>query len=416
MRRILLAAAIVVSGACRPGVPGAPPEEYLYVWAGDSAGQASDFLAVIDASPRSAHYGRVVASLPAGMAGTHPHHTEGELGASRHLLANGFGAGRTWLYDLSTPRAPKILTSFGDIAGLSHPHSFIRLADGTVLATFQYRADSTAPAHVHGATSTGGARETGGIVHMDERGAVIRSGSAVDPAVPRRAIFPYAVLPIPAIDRALSTSTDMNGKNIQATGEWVQLWRLSDLTLLKSFTLPPGPRGDEHLYSGEPRLLSDGRSAYVHTFHCGLYLVRGLDGDQPAARFVTAFEGKNCGIPLLAGRYWIQTVPQAHALVTLDISDPERPRTVSTLTLGDDEMPHWVAMDRTGRRIALNSAGRGTSNRLFLINFDPATGALSLDERFRDAGAQRAGVRFTSRDWPHGFRGTAVPHGTVFSR
>jgi hypothetical protein len=112
--------------------------EYLFAWAGDSAGKASDFLAVIDATPSSPQYGSVVTSLPTGMAGTHPHHTEVEPAGNGHLLANGFHAGRTWLYDLSAPREPKILTSFGDVAGFSHPHSYTRLANGHVLATFQY--------------------------------------------------------------------------------------------------------------------------------------------------------------------------------------------------------------------------------------------------------------------------------------
>ena len=424
MRRCLTATIVVSCAACAHE---APPSagEYLFVWAGDSAGAASDFLGVIDASPSSATYGSVIASLPTGVAGTHPHHTEAVLAANHHLLANGFHAGRTWLFDLSTPRTPKILTSFGDLGGLSHPHTYVRLPNGNVLATFQYdqsKADSVAPAssnaasHMHDAMTSSGEHTTGGLVEMDERGTVIRTAAARDSAIPDRYIYPYSVLPIPAVDRALSTTTDMDEANKKATSQWVQLWRLSDLTLLKTISLPPGPRGDEQQFTGEPLLLSDGRSAYIHTFNCGLYLVRGLDGDEPRATFVKAFEGKNCGVPLITGHYWLQTVPDTHALVSLDISDPEHPREVATLELGDDEQPHWIAIDNTGRRIALNSAGAGTGNRLFMINFDPARGALTLDARFRDAGAERPGVSFTRKTWPHGFTGTAIPHGTVFSQ
>ena len=189
---------------------------------------------------------------------------------------------------------------------------------------------------------------------------MIRSGAA--PRTPRfadRQIYPVRVLPIAALDRAVSTTTDMDEANQQATSEWVQLWRLSDLTLLRSIALKPGPRGDEHRFSGEPRLLPDGKSVYIHTFNCGLYLVRGVDGDQPTSTFVKAFEGKNCGVPVLTGHYWLQTVPDAHALVALDIADPEHPREVSSVKLGDDEQPHWIAIDRTGRRVVLNSAGSG---------------------------------------------------------
>lgn len=64
----------------------------------------------------------------------------------------------------------------------------------------------------------------------------------------------------------------------------------------------------------------------------------------------------------------------------------------------------------------LNSSGGGEGNRLFVIDFNPTNGALALDERFRDAGSDRPGIRLTGKTWPHGFTGKAVPHGTVFSR
>jgi hypothetical protein len=420
MRRCLTFAAFSLCAACQRDVP-APPEDYLFVWAGDSANAASDFLAVIDASPSSPTYGSVVASLPTGVAGTHPHHTEAVLAANHHLLANGFHAGRTWLYDLSAPRAPKILTSFGDVGGFSHPHTYVRLPNGNVLATFQYQAGAaSAPGAMampgRGAKPEPNANITGGLVEMDERGSVIRARTASDPAIADRYIYPYSVLPIPPLDRALSTTTDMDEGNRKATSQWVQLWRLSDLTLLETIALPPGPRGDEQEFTGEPFLLPDGKSAYVHTFNCGLYLVRGLDGTEPNAKFVRAFDGKNCGVPLLLGHYWLQTVPETHSLVSLDVTDPEHPRDVAIVKLGDDEQPHWIAVDPTGRRIVLNSAGAGVGDRLFVVDFDPASGALKLDDRFRDAGATRPGVSFKQRAWPHGFTGTAIPHGSVFSR
>ena len=414
VRQLLLAMLIALCGA----YPHASGGSYLFMWAGDAAGKASDFLAVIDASPASPRYGAVIASLATGTAGTHPHHTEHEMPANGHLLANGFHAGRTWLFDLSNPLTPRIITSFGDVAGFSHPHSFIRLANGRVLATFQYRAQPGAKPGGSGHDTTRHAvdRSTGGLVEMDERGRPIRSSSASDPAIKDRRIYPYSVLPMPAFDLAVSTTTDMDEANKAATSEWVQFWQLSQLKLRRSIALPPGPRGDEHQFTGEPRLLPDGKSVYIHTFNCGLYLLRDVERPEPKASFVTAFKGKNCGVPVLTGQYWIQTVPDAHAVVALDITNPERPREVSTLAVGEDEEPHWISIDSTGRRIVLNSSGSGTGNRLFIIDFDPANGRLSFDERFRDEGSSRPGLRLTGRAWPHGFTGTPVPHGTVFSR
>jgi hypothetical protein len=43
-------------------------------------------------------------------------------------------------------------------------------------------------------------------------------------------------------------------------GRSVQVWRLSDLVLLHTVLLPPGPRGNEHQHPAEVRLLGDGKS------------------------------------------------------------------------------------------------------------------------------------------------------------
>ncbi len=413
----LLASALVLVVVPRIAVGQA---SYLFVWAGGAG--ASDFVATIDANPASRTYGRVLASIPTGTMGM-PHHTEHELSADGHLLANDFPAGRTWLFDLNNPLKPRIITSFGDVAGYSHPHSFIRLANGNVLTTFQYRADTTTRREMRsGAAGMHGMKDpashvTGGLVEMTEQGKPLLTASAVDASIRDRYIYPYSVLPMPAIDRAVSTTTDMNLGDTTATSQWIQIWRLSDLKLLRTFALPSGPKthsGYANEYTGEPRLLADGHSVYIHTFNCGLYLLRDVGSQRPLATFVHLFDGDECGVPIATSHYWIQPVPADHGLVALDISDPEHPREVSRLSVGADEQPHWIAIDRSGKRIVLNSAGKG--KRIFVINFDPRTGRLTLDDRFRDAGSKQAGISLTGANWPRGFKGDIVPHGAVFSR
>ena len=121
-------------------------------------------------------------------------------------------------------------------------------------------------------------------------------------------------------------------------------------------------------------------------------------------------------MPILTGHYWLAGVPAEHAVIVLDVADPEHPREVSRVSVGDNEEPHWMAIDRTGRRVVVNSGGYVASNRLFVMNFNPDNGQLIMDERFRDAGGTQAGVNLSARTWPHGFTGSAAPHGTVFSR
>ena len=157
---------------------------------------------------------------------------------------------------------------------------------------------------------------------MSGRPGVIRSGSAADSSIPGKFVSPYSVLALPAADRAVSTTTDMDEADTSQTAEWIQFWRLSDLKLMKSIALKPGPGGHENELTGEPHLLADGKSIYIHTFSCGLYLVRGADGPIPGATFVHGFPGHGCGVPIVTGHFWLQTLGSEHSLVAMDITRP----------------------------------------------------------------------------------------------
>jgi hypothetical protein len=52
--------------------------------------------------------------------------------------------------------------------------------------------------------------------------------------------------------------------------------------------------------------------------------------------------------------------------------------------------------------------------RVRRVRLDDQTGALSVEEPFRDPGSDRPGVSFERREWPHGAAGAATPHGAVF--
>jgi hypothetical protein len=55
-------------------------------------------------------------------------------------------------------------------------------------------------------------------------------------------------------------------------------------------------------------------------------------------------------------------------------------------------------------------------HRVVIARFDPATGQLALDERFREEGATEPGFRMDNKTWPHGGTAKGIPHGAVFSR
>ena len=403
-----LVSALLVSAPARSFAQADRPAPFLYVWAGDADTLDSDFLAVIDVRPGSRTYARVLSTVPVGARATGPHHTEHQLEHDRVLFANGFGAGRTFRFDLSRPNQPKLLGSFTELGGFSFPHSFVQLANGHLLATFQGRGATNVP--------------PGGLVELDRQGRLVRATSASAEAIDSLQLRPYSLAVLPAIDRVVSTSTDM----LADFGAHVQVWRLSDLALLQTIELPKtkatdghlhdasakAKGEDHHLFPGEPRVLSDGRTVLLATFTCGFYRVTAIDGATPRIDFLRAFGGENCAVPVLVGSLWIQTVPDEHALVTLDVSDPTHPREISRVAFDSTFAPHWLALDEGGSRLVVNDGRR----RVYLVSFDQRTGALAIDHSFRDAGSATGGVSFTRARWPHGASGDAVPHGSVFAR
>lgn len=168
---------------------------YIFVWSGDAAHKSSDFLAVVDTERSSATYARIVATLPVDVTGTMPHHTEYEFPQGNVLFANGWMGNRTFLFDLNRPLQPRLIGQFQDRSGYTFAHSFVRLPNRHVLATFQSHGEGYAPG--------------GGLVELDETGAVVRAGSAIDSTVDKDLIWPYSLVALPQADRVVSTSTPM---------------------------------------------------------------------------------------------------------------------------------------------------------------------------------------------------------------
>ena len=399
---VLIAATGVLTAPSRPAPTPGASSNYLYLGASSADSSGPDFLAVYDVRerPSADRYGRLIATLPVPGRGNVTHHIEHDMPADRQLFANGYGSGQSFIFDLSNPSAPRLVQQFGEVRGLMHPHSFWRLPNGNVLATFQMQHDSLGAA-------------PGGLVELTPRGEPVRSASADRAGVDRR-IRPYSAAILPAIDRVVVTTTDMANAD---TTRAVQFWRLSDLSLQQTIELPNGPRGDEAYRSAEPRVLSDGQTVMVSTFNCGLYLLDGITSATPSARLVASFPRKartSCAVPIVAGKYYLITVPAWSAVVSLDVSDPMHPREVSRLTLGSDDVPHWIGIEPNRRRVVITGY-RAMRTRVMVARFDSTSGKLTLDERFRAAGSTEPGLRMEGIEWPHGGSGAAVPHGAVFS-
>ncbi len=419
----LLALVTACSAADRPETRTRAPADsgsYLFVWTGDGdhammAGghrpdtaaapdtvEHTDFLAVIDIDTASATYAQVVATVPTGTTGSMPHHIELEMPTGgRALFASAYTAGRAYLLDLANPKQPRIKGVIDSVPGLRTPHSFVRLADGNVLATMQF-GDERAKGR------------PGGLALFSPEGRVVRSESAADPKMPGAAIRTYALDVAPSTDRVITTSSPMD---TERSADVVQLWRLSDLALLRTIPMPRPATDTMWHYPFELRFLSDGKTAFMNTYYCAFYVLSGLDGETPAIERALALDFpryNGCGVPLLIGHWWIMPVNEAHEFLVLDISDPRHPRLASSLASDSTFSPHWLSREPGGKRLVATSEGPGPSVRL--LQFDSTSGRLTWDERFRDRVGGPLGVSFARTTWPHGAAGRAVPHGAVFSR
>ncbi|MER3546529.1 MAG: hypothetical protein C4338_02570, partial [Rhodanobacteraceae bacterium] len=262
----------------------------------------------------------------------------------------------------------------------------VHLPNGDTLATFQY--------------SGGFNHAAGGLVEFNAQGKVVKTAAAA--ASGHSDIRPYSLAIVPKLDRIVTSSADMMGAQVSHVA---QVWRLSDLKLIKTMQLPSPSYWyyDTAADSSEPRVLADGTTVLVPTFNCGLFLVRNLAGDDPALQHVYDFGYRTCEVPVVVGNFMVEAAQSGHAIVSLDVGDPEHPHEVSRILLPSDEYPHWLALEPGGDRLAITGYG-ALDTKVRFATIDRATGKLTLAPDMLD---------FT-RAWPDGWNGSAIPHGAVF--
>ncbi len=378
---------------------------YLFVWAMEAShphaadtamtpadisarrerlGLGKDFLAVFDVGGGPS-FGELVAMLPVGEA-VMAHHTNYAEPPNGLLYANDWLGNSTYVFDLRDPVHPRLARKFGSIGASGYPHSFVYLSNGNMLATFQY--------------SGGFNHAAGGLVEFDPQGRVVRTASALVPGNP--GIRPYSLAIDEKLNRVVTGSADMMGAQ---PSHVAQVWRLSDLKLIKTLPLPPQPWFyDTAADSSEPRLLADGKTVVVPTFNCGLLLVQNLAGDNPSLQYVYDFGYRTCEVPVVVGNFLVETMQSGHAIASLDMHDPEHPHEVSRILLPPDEYPHWLALEPGGDRLVITGYG-ALDTKVRFATIDRRTGKLALEPDV---------INFT-RAWPDGWKGSAIPHGAVFS-
>ncbi|WP_020180465.1 selenium-binding protein SBP56-related protein [Methylopila sp. M107] len=366
-----LAAAAAAAAALTLSQP-AQAEDTLYVWAGDKAHKAADFFAVVDFDKGSPTYGKILSyaplpkSLPSaivtsnGSIGNEPHHVG--ISADKKTLAGGGllsvlrVQNSNFFWDISNPRAPKFLKANTLPVVASIADAYVPKKEGGFFTTFMGGAGGAAP---------------GRVVEYDANNNV----KGLWPLVPPLDGFnPHGI----AIDeeRNLLLTSDFvcplqtlnlvpgvaNG-HVHARGS-VRVWDLSRRKITK--TIPVGDPNhaagtiDLQLVPKDPKL----RAFTAGVFDEKLYLIEPGAGTAQPVFDLSTF--KLPGAPevwphLIAidktGKRLALTLNYKGLdgkVVWFNIEDPEHPKVINVVDLGQNSGPHYIIFSPTEDRLIVS--------------------------------------------------------------
>lgn len=359
LRRLGAMAVLLVSTGYGParadagGVRHARKEKTLYVWAGDQARLAPDFLAVIDFDEDSPTYGAVLKTVPLPAPGNlrnEPHHCH--LSADKDILACGGllsllqGQNGMFFFDVSDARNPVYVGSTRS-PNSAITDDFLPLPNGGFLVTDMGSASGGAP---------------GRVVELDRDMTVV---AEYPESPPTDGFNPHGISA--RLDRDelvtsdfLNPVTTLGSAGIELRGS-LRFWKLATREL--TLTVPiPGALGtmDVKLIPRDPH----GRAVTAEMFSGFVYTVDPTDRSVTLAfdceTIVPHVETTVSGgmVQILAMPHWgdrlIFASFQAGQIGMLDISDPGRFAQQSVVSLGADAGPHNIALTDDDTRLVVS--------------------------------------------------------------
>jgi WD40 repeat protein len=321
---------------------------YLFICAGDQARTAPDFLAVIDFDEKSSGYGRVVATAPVvgpNATGNEFHHiglsADGKTVACGGLLSVLKGQDEVFFFDVSNPRAPKFRSSANPpLSAITD--DFHALPNGGFLVTMMGGAQGHAP---------------GRLAEFDGALNLVKEY----PENPPTDDFnPHGISVRPEINLMVTSdficpSTTLNavpgGLDVRGS---VRVWDLSRREILRTIEIPnAGGTIDVKLIPGD----HGARGFTAGMLNDQLYLI---DSTQGTARAVFDFSNiAKGGWPQLIqitrdGKRLFISMNQAGKVAMFDIANPEEPRLLSVLDLGQNAGPHYVKLTPDEKRLVVS--------------------------------------------------------------
>jgi selenium binding protein SBP56 len=326
----------------------------LYVWAGDQARVAPDFLAVIDFDEESKTYGKVMRTVPVpppGNISNEAHHCH--LSADKKILGCGGllsllrGQNGIFFFDVSEARHPKFLFSASTSLS-SITDDFLPLEDGGFLITQM-------------GSAAGG--EPGRVAEFNKR--LQRVGEwPVHP--PQDGFNPHGISARPELNLMVTSDFMMPASSLNIVpGDpllrgAIRVWNLEERKIVRTIQLPDAiGTMDVKLIPGDPH-----RRAFTTGMFDGfVYLVNTTDGTA-----MTVFDCENIvphvEVPVRGGMTQLLAMPksgdrllfasfQAGQVGMLDVSDPEAPFQTGIVNLGLDAGPHAIALTDDDKRLVV---------------------------------------------------------------
>lgn len=316
----------------------------LYIWAGDQARIAPDFVAVIDFDESSKTYGKVIKTVSVPTSGNEPHHmhliADGRVLACGGLLSLLKGQDGIFFFDVSDARNPTYIKSTS--APLSAiTDDFLSLDSGGFLVTQMGSNTGDAP---------------GRIAEFDKDLNLIHEWPDSPPA---DGFNPHGISARSEINlmvtsdfiNPISTLNAFPGPP-ELRGS-IRVWDMQARTIVRTVTIPSAiGTMDVKLIPGDPQKraitagMFDGLFYLVDT-QAGTYkpvfdaaTVTGAPMSMPQVFAVTS-DGTRLIFPLLS----------TGQIVMLDISDPDRPFVLDVVNLGPGSQTHDIELTEDNKRL-----------------------------------------------------------------
>jgi len=331
------------------------PAKTLYVWAGDQARTAPDFLAVVDFDEDSPRYGKVIRTVPVpgpGGSGNEPHHCH--LSADKNILACGGllallrGQNSIFFFDVSDARRPRFMFSTsGTLSNITD--DFLPLKDGGFLVTQM-------------GSHTGGT--PGRVAEFDKDLHLVGEWPSQPP---EHDFNPHGISARPDLNLMVTSDFMMPASSLNVVpGDpllrgIIRVWDFQNRAIVRTIEIP-GALGtmDVKLIPGDPL----GRAFTTGMFDGLVYLVDTANGTSQVV-FDCEDIVPHVEVPVRGGMTQLLAMPrsgdrlifasfQAGQVGMLDVTDPEHPVQTGIVSLGLDAGPHMIALTDDDKRLVVS--------------------------------------------------------------